>query len=138
MIPWRFFDFARENGENPFETWHERQDLTVRGAFYWTLWRRQVMADWRNPAQKSAKKQFKVFSDKQLGLAELRFWPETDGRKFRAVGLFRPDQRDFILFAGCQEFFGGAYYRPSDVMKVAMMDKRAFDERRGSLIERAL
>jgi hypothetical protein len=140
MTLWRFFDYVRANGENPFDDWLSKQDQSVRDAYDATLYYRRVMQDWVNPLQKSARKQFEILTKRaaDAGLAELRFFPD-DGRTFRSFGLYQPDERRrFINLVGCEEMYRGLYYKPLNALKLAREYKRDHEQSPDRLVERVI
>lgn len=117
------------------QEWYAAQDDKVRASFDFTLYQRRVTDDWINPNPKSARKQFKTLDREHLGLAELRFGCE-DGRDFRVAGLYRPDQREFVLFTGLAKKWRGLIQEPPDAFDVAMKYKKQFEVGIGELRER--
>ena len=50
-------------------------------------------------------------------------------RRFRAIGIFRPEERVFIFLVGCEE--SGVGYIPADAFEDAMKHKAALDRGHG-------
>jgi hypothetical protein len=133
MNPWRFLEYVTSGGRNPLRDWYLSQDDAVRSALDFTIHQLRVTDDWLEPKRKSSKRQFSPLVNEHAGLGELRFWPD-DGRKFRVPGIYRPNEREFIMFAGCEKRFGGLIQIPNDAFDVALKLKKEFEAGHGGVI----
>lgn len=103
MPLWRFMDYHPEGGGCPITQWYEAQDVEVRAAFDATLIVLADTEDWADEELLS----FDVFVRKpeHLGLAQVKFYTIRNGKKrnFRAVGLWRQEQREFIFLGAFEK-----------------------------------
>ena len=103
MPLWRFRDYHPEGGGCPIVEWYRAQDVDVRAAFDATVADLAVTEDWNDPDLMS----FDVFTRKpeHLGLAQVKFYVIQGQRKrhFRAVGLWRQQEREFIFLGGFEK-----------------------------------
>ena len=124
MASWRYLDYLTPRGTCPIQEWMAGQDDEVIAALRTVLYERRELTDWLQPPTKHLKKQFKVLGDEHAGLAELRFGTTTvftsDERIFRIAGWFRPEERTFILFTGCEKLMGGQTEVPSNTFDIAL------------------
>jgi len=133
MIPWRFLDYVSPSGANLRQQWYDTQDDEVRAAFDFTVEQLRVTDDWFYPKDKKVKKKFKILDGKQAGLGELRFW--THGRTFRVPGIFRPTDREFVMFGGCEKQWGGAIHIPADAFETAQRNRLAYESGQGHTVD---
>ena len=134
MAYWRFLDYCDENGVNLIRGWYVAQDVAVRVAFDYALRTLEETRDWTKPRFEM----FKVLTGKHVGLCEIRFSVEENKkpkRRFRPVGIWRPDSRDFILLIGCEKKMRGGIYIPVSAFDLAMNYKAQYEQRRGTTCE---
>lgn len=137
MSLWRFFDYCTEDGVNLIQVWYLEQDGKVRAAFDATVFVLGATKDWEDPKVK----EFKLLQNRHAGLAELRFdidvrpprAPKSYKRRFRPVGIWRPEQRQFILLLGCEKT--RLTYTPAGAFDTALKYKRQFEQGRGWIRE---
>lgn len=134
MSPWHFLDYVTPDGRNPIQAWYEAQDEAVQAALDFTIKQLEVTDDWLWPQNKKLQRQFKILDGKHVGLTELRFWPD-DGRTFRVPGIYRPTEREFVMFGGCEKRLRGIIHIPPDCFDVALKQKQALEAERGYTIE---
>ncbi len=130
-------DYETEDRLNLIQQWYEVQDDAVKVAFDYTLRILAATEDWND----SSVKEFKVLTRKHVGLCEIRF--KTDARhpngepykrRFRPVGVWRPDSRDFVLLLGCEKW--GMNYIPPNAFDLALDYKtQYFEQGRGAIYE---
>lgn len=131
MSPWQVLEYVSEDGRNQFREWfdgclkeNERATLDA------TLDILKASADWLKPRRKT----FEPLTKKQKGLHEIRFFPyESDFIKFRAVGIYRPNERQFILLGGCTKRLG--LYSPRGAFETAKQNHEAFEAGIGTICE---
>ena len=133
MVPWSFYDYWTADGRNLIREWYDVQDLEVQVAFDGTLLRLRAVDDWLDRRVK----EFDVLRERHAGLAELRFsvpalHPDTGKkykRRFRPVGIWRPEMRDFIILLGCEKT--GGSYKPHGAFDLALEYKALFEQGSG-------
>jgi hypothetical protein len=103
MEPWRLLEYVDASGRNPFREWYVTQPVAVRAALDAQV---AFLMSTDNSLRK--KKIFLRLFREHVGLHEIRFWPypEEPKRKFRVVGLYRPDRREFVFFGACEKQLG--------------------------------
>jgi hypothetical protein len=132
MPLWRFFDYINEDGENLIDDWYKAQDDdSIRVQFDATAFLLSATEDWTHRRVKA----FKVLTGRHVGLCELRFTVETARvkRRFRPLGIWRKDSRDFVLLGGCEK--SGRILFPSNAFELAVHYKTEFEEGRGRIRE---
>jgi len=135
MRPWTLRDYFPETGGCPIREWYARQDAAVQANFDATVNILRATDDWTA----SEVKEFKLLSAAHAGLAEIVFDVEVrkagarkvSKRKFRPVGVFRPEEREFIFLLGCEK--SGRIYIPSDAFEKALKLKAAFEKGLGAI-----
>jgi hypothetical protein len=133
MPLWRFFDYINEDGEELIEDWYKEQDdAAIRVQFDATIFILAATEDWTHRRVKA----FKVLTGRHAGLCELRFTVEVDRKKrrFRPLGIWRKDSRDFILLGSCEK--SGRILIPSNAFELAVHYKAEFEGGRGRIRER--
>lgn len=135
MIPWTFKDYWTEDGRNLIWEWYEAQDEEVQAAFDGTLLRLRAVDDWLDQRVK----EFDLLKRHHAGLGELRFsvmarHPATGKsfkRRFRPVGVWRQEERDFIILLGCEKTGGNCH----SSFDLALQYKALFEQGRGTIRE---
>lgn len=132
MLMWRILDYFTEQGTCPIREWYVNQAPAVRAAFDATVFILRGINDWLAPEVK----EFKLLDAPHEGLGEIRFDVEERGergrmrkRRFRPAGLYRPEQREFVLLVGCEK--GGRNYWPPKPFDQALKYKALFEQGRG-------
>ncbi len=133
MIPWRFLDYITEEGINAIREWYRVQELAVRVAFDATLFTLAATEDWTHKRVRS----FEVLTGRHVGLCEIRFTVELERKKrrFRPVGIWQKDSRNFILLGGCEK--SGRSSIPSNAFDLALKHKAEFEAGKGRIYEHA-
>jgi hypothetical protein len=133
MRQWRFMDYHTEDAGNLITPWYASVNDKVRAAFDGVLDTLANTKDWDDPDLY----EFKNFvTGEFVGLAELRFSikeKHTVKRRFRPLGIWRPQDREFILILVCEK--SGRMKIPPNAFELAMEYKRQFDQGRGMLYE---
>lgn len=138
MIPWGFKDYWTEDGRCPIREWYESLETAAQVAFDGTLLRLRGVNDW----EPRSIREFRHLEREHAGLGEVRFWLDakhpatgkTFKRRFRAAGILRPEQRDFLLLVGCEKT-GGPHISHS-AFDVALEYRRLLlEQRRGEIRE---
>jgi hypothetical protein len=135
MNPWRFWEYVTEGGRNLTREWYGQQDASVQAALDNAVLLLQGTDNWTEPEIST----FKELTEKHVGLSEIRFsikagrW--SPQRRFRPVGLYRPQQRDFIFILGCEKKMGGLIYIPLNAFDSALKYKADFENGKGELCE---
>ena len=140
MTPWMFRDYVTADDHDVFDEWYSAQDDAVQAALDATLYLLRATNDWLDERVG----EFKQLTGKHAGLSEIMFdiqarqpggrqWTK---RRFRPAGLWRPEQRDFILFVGCEKRLRGLIYIPAGAFDRALEYKVAFEQGKGGLRER--
>src|SRR5262245_9303943 len=108
MEPWRFQDYWPYEGLNPIRRWEEAQDVDVRAAFDAVLNVLAQTEDWLAPEMQEL---FRLLERDEEGLGEIVFATRfkrrgakkfTD-RNFRVFAKLRLEDRDCVLFIGCEK-----------------------------------
>lgn len=132
--------FGDEERTCAFAHWYASIDEAARATFDNVTARLRTVEDWTD-----GRKEFKRLTERHRPLSEIRFRADlvddrgrvTRKRKYRPVGLFRPDDehRDFILFGGASKDMGGLIYEPATAFDDALTDYRTFMTGKGVLRE---
>lgn len=136
MKLWRFLDYQTEDGRNLTREWYETQDAFVQVAFDATLRILRAESDWSQMEE-----EFKVLTRAHSGLCEIRFYVDVYDRvrrryrrrRFRPVGIWRPEERVFILILGCEK--SRMNYAPHDAFGWALRLKADLEAGKGELHE---
>jgi hypothetical protein len=137
MTPWRILEYVTEGAVCPFQRWYDTLDVEAQAAFDDTMLQLAVIDDWSDREGK----EFRQFTRKEAGLSEIRFLVfgaferrnhRPSRRRFRALGLYRPDQSEFILLCGYEKRLGGYVLIPADALEYAMKQKQNFDAGKGT------
>jgi hypothetical protein len=128
MIFWRLMNYWPEPGINPIEDWYARQEREIRAEFDIALVILASNEDWANVPE------FRPLKGKNAGLYEIvidvRLPYERKQRHFRAIGIWQPDSRDFILLIVCEKT--GKTYNPP--LETALDYKNRWErERKGEI-----
>jgi hypothetical protein len=132
MPLWRFMDYISDEGTNLIQEWYKAQDDEgIRADFDATLFILGGTEDWTHKRVKA----FKVLTGKHVGLCELRFTVEIERKKrrFRPLGIWRKDSRDFVLLGGCEK--SGRILIPSNAFDLALHYKAEFEGGKGRINE---
>ena len=137
MTLWRFSDYCTADGKNLIQQWYSEQDEAVQAVFDETLLTLRVVEDWADPGVM----EFKELTREHRGLSEIRFdIPVVDPntkklfkRRFRPVGIWRPDRREFIFLLGCEK--SGRTYKPHNAFGLALAHKEQFEQGKGMICE---
>ena len=132
MPLWRFMDYVSDGGENYIRRWYKGlDDDQIRADFDATLFTLAATEDWTHKRVKT----FKILTGAHIGLCELRFTVELNGKKrrFRPLGIWRKDSRDFILLGGLEK--SGRIFIPPNAFELAFKRKAAFESGKGKLDE---
>ena len=135
MALWSFLDYRTDDEppKNPIQLWYGRQDREVQADFDVTVAVLAATEDWKKT------KTFKLLTRKHAGLAELRFSVRTKNhgketiRRFRPLGLWREEVREFVFLAGCEKSRGA--YTPKDVFEKALEYKAKLEHGKGEVCE---
>ncbi len=134
MTPWRILEYVTADGISPVQDWYEAQEDGVRAAFDNVILLLRAVEDWLNPERV----EFANLKREHVGLSEVRFWFKprflAKHRKFRVAGLYRPDEREFVLLVGCEKRLRSLYI-PRDPFDLAMTYKQHLEVGEGGLRE---
>jgi hypothetical protein len=137
MTPWRILEYVTEGAIRPFQRWYDTLDTETQAAFDHTVLQLAAIDDWSDREGK----EFREFTGKETGLSEIRFWVfgaferrnhRPSRRRFRALGLYRPDQSEFILLCGYEKRSGGYVLIPPDALEYAMKQKLNYEDGKGT------
>src|SRR5216684_5231977 len=132
MTPWHLLDYVTPDGRNPFQEWYATLDAEAQAALDDTVLELKAIDDWTDREGK----EFKQFTESEAGLSEIRVsvFGEFKPRKFRpsrrrirALGLYRPAQREFIFLDGFEKKHGGFIRIPANALDLAMRRKQDFE-----------
>jgi hypothetical protein len=123
---WTFMAYVTEAHTCPITDWWAIQVADVRAAFDLLVTTLKQTEDW----EALRKPRHKVLTDRHAGLCELMFKVEGIG-KFRGLGLWRPDMRDFILFGACRKMMHPFSTVPPTAYDDAYRLMHQFNEGRG-------
>ncbi len=135
MALWKFLDYRTDDwpARNLIQIWYGDQDSDVQAEFDATVAILAVTEDWRKA------KEFKELAREHLGLAELRFsiTSQRHGKKivrrFRPVGIWREEEREFVFLVGCEK--SGAVYTPRNAFDLALDYKAKLERGKGRTSE---
>jgi hypothetical protein len=124
---WRFMEYLPASGINPVRSWYDEQEEEIQAEFDFALHAQTQDRDWEDSPAVTA------LQGPYLGLMEICVDMEIDdeGRQFRAVGSFRPDNRDFVLFLVTVE----RGEEPDPLLGMALAYKTAWEMGDGELDE---
>ncbi|MGH7829461.1 MAG: hypothetical protein ACREP8_04730 [Candidatus Binatia bacterium] len=127
MPPWTFLDYWPEPGVNPIRAWYGEQDEEVQAAFDVTVNQLNGTEDW----EADDVEEFKELTEEHAGLSEIRFeiTQNRRKRKFRPLGIYLREQRQFIFLVGLEK--SGRILTPPRAFELALDYKRRLDEGRG-------
>src|ERR1035437_9190393 len=120
MALWRFLDYRTEDEvpRNLIQVWYGQQGLNVQAEFDATVATLAATENWRKTSN------FKLLTKKHIGLGELRFAVKTRKhgkdqiRRFRPVGVWREEAREFVFLVGCEKARGA--YTPANAFALAL------------------
>ena len=125
-------DYHTEDAGNLIRSWYAGVDDKVRAAFDGVLDILRATREWDDLYQ------FKNFTTGDfVGLSQLRFSIWEKGkvkRRFRPLGIWRPQDREFVLILVCEK--SGRMKKPSDAFELALKYKTQFDLGKGKIYER--
>jgi hypothetical protein len=135
MSLWRFLDYRTDDDRprNLIQIWYGQQDVEVQAAFDATVAVLKATENWEKT------KEFKVLKRKHAGLSEIRFWVQTMKygkqitRRFRPVGIWREEEREFVFLLGCEKALG--LYSPPDSFELALRYKAKLERGEGDTCE---
>jgi len=120
-------DYWPKAGRNPIAKWYGTQDDEVRAEFDVTVHFLEETEDWETDEVK----EFKQLTGEHLGLSEIKL--KVGKRKFRLLGIYLPEQRQFVFLAGLEK--SGRVRIPDDAFEVALEYKRRFEAGEGFTYE---
>jgi hypothetical protein len=135
MRPWTFWDYITDEPANPFGDWYGAQDVHVQAALD------VILIDLSQQPEWDGLDEYKALTRDGAPLGELRFRADDcdargrtiKKRRFRPLGLLRPEHHDFIFFGAAEKELRGLVYTPADAMTQAVKRYRAFIDGRGAL-----
>jgi hypothetical protein len=128
MQAWRLFDYHPEPGNRPIEDWYQGQSEEVQAEFDMALLAFSAAGDWTDAAEITA------LEGTFLGLYQIHIdipLPNGDELQYAVIGAWRPDSRNFVLFAVC-EVEGHNYDPPLDI---PLSCKQAWEKGKGETSE---
>jgi len=131
---WKFLNYRLDGAEKPLIVeWYDAQDANVQAEFDIVLSLLAGTKEWTDSSRtRSLVKAFGVLTGKHAGLCELRFYtlskPSTK-RRFRPAGIWRPDDREFIILLVCEK--SGRIYTPLNAFDTALKYKSELEQGRG-------
>lgn len=136
MALWKFLDYLADDQvpRNLIQAWYGRQDLHVQVAFDATVKILAATEDWRRA------KEFGLLKKRHIGLGELRFAVKEKKhgrehiRRFRPVGIWREEEREFVFLVGCEKLRGGVLI-PPDTFDLALALKAKLEAGKGDTRE---
>src|SRR5277367_4259777 len=99
MPVWTFLDYVTEGHACPIVDWYGTLPAEAQAAFDVLVDTLAETSDWDEP--KESRRKYKVLTNRHLGLCELKF--RVADRKFRPIGILRPETREFIFLGGCEK-----------------------------------
>jgi len=123
-------DYKTEDGRNLIKEWYDSEDYGVQAQFDAILDMLEARDDW------DGCKKVCELKRKHVGLSELRFSREGNSLpkwRYRPVGFFILNYREFVLVLGCKKWLG--LYVPPGAFDTALDFKWKFEEGRGSIHE---
>jgi hypothetical protein len=97
---WTFWDYITEDHKWPINDWWRLQPGDVQAAFDLLIKVLSETEDWE--AVEPSKRKHKVLTNRHAGMCELMLEVEGFGR-YRGLGLWRPEEMDFIFFGACRK-----------------------------------
>jgi hypothetical protein len=136
MTLWRFLDYRtdEEKPRNLIQVWYGQQNRDVQAEFDATVAVLAATENWQKA------KEFKLLKKKHFGLGELRFavraktYGKEMTRRFRPVGIWRPEANEFIFLIGCEKVPRGVYV-PANAFDVALVFKSKLERGEGDTCE---
>jgi len=133
---WRFLDYLADDQvpRNLIQHWYGQQAVEVQAEFDATVATLGATENWKKA------KAFKPLTREHRGLGEIRFTVRTGrGRKetkrrFRPVGMWREDAREFIFLIGCEKLPRGVLI-PADAFELALRHKAKLERGEGDICE---
>ena len=100
MSPWKLYDYSPEPGRVPVAEWYAEQDEDVQAEFD------VAMRFFRANFDPSDEFGIRALKGDYLGLHEIEFVADlADGEhRFGAIGKWRPDSNQFVLFTICNKY----------------------------------
>jgi hypothetical protein len=133
MGHWHFMDYRTEDGRTLIQEWYDGVDSSIQAEFDVVLTFLAAREDW------TGQWRFKDFTKKHVGLGEIRLREKKSGVplwRYRPLGFFSLNYREFVLVLGCKKRF--RLYYPRDACETALDLKKQFEEEgRGSIHEHA-
>lgn len=127
MTPWTIRDCVGTDGVNAVADWYAVQPAAIRAQIDAVLAVLRQTDDWLDPETEL----FKEFDKDDVGLSEIRFYfdqprprQHPTRRRFRVIGWYRPDNRDFVGYIVCEE--QGMNYIPLDCLDQAWSKHERF------------
>lgn len=99
------------------EEWYRSQNMAVQAQFDYVL---RVLEVTEDIQEWEEKKRFKVFTERHIGLCEIKFTVQERGRarKFRPLGFWHPGHNEFVLVMGLEKV--GRNYIPPTAFDFAL------------------
>jgi hypothetical protein len=121
MRPWKLSHYSPERDVYPVQDWYDDQIHEIKAAFDVGLGFFCANDDWTEAYE------LKALEGDYLGLHEIRVttWSGDDQVEFGAIGAFRPDSCEFVLFLVCDRFNDG--YPPC--LDRALKYKQAWEQK---------
>jgi len=122
-----------ERPRNLIQHWYGQQGPDVQAEFDATVITLQRTENWKKAHE------FKELSRQHRGLGEIRFAVRTrkhgkeEVRRFRPVGIWKEDEREFIFLIGCEKSRG--VYNPANAFDIALMLKAKLENGEGDTCE---
>jgi hypothetical protein len=129
MSFWRFADYVTEEHRCPIIEWYGTQEDDVQAEFDLLVKDLSESEDWDEP--KPRKRKYKVLTRQHTGLCELKF--RVEGRKFRIIGIWLRENREFIFLGGCEK--RKTFTIPPDAFDAAFRLKELLDRGKGTTRE---
>ncbi len=133
MALWRFLEYQTDEQERHFRDWYELQIPIIQATLDATLVTLGATENWDDPELEN----FKVFTRKpgHLGLAQVQFEiiQGKKKRQFRVLGLWRQEQREFILLVGFEK--NGRSPNPPNAFEVAQDLRMQIEDGRGLIYD---
>lgn len=137
MRPWTFRAYVTPDGGCPIGDWYAQQEARVKAVFDDTRDKLRSEKDWLETDDLL----FRPLQQKHIGLGEIRFHTIAINpinkrpfrRRFRPVGIWRPERHDFIFLLGCEKW--GMNYCPKDAFDLALSYKALLEQGRGTVRE---
>jgi hypothetical protein len=135
MSFWQFREYLTDGmpPRCPIIEWYGTLGGDIQAVFDLLVLELMETEDWSKTEPNPRKRKYKVLTEKHAGLCELRFKFEGK-RKFRPLGIWRPDKCDFIFLGGCEKT-GQDLTIPEGAFDSALKLKNAFDAGKGETRE---